>query len=82
MIMEYKLIQILSPELVALSSNKYGTQLWGVANLTKKHKDDNCAICNLKVGSKAYRPTTNKSNRMERICIPCIEKLKEDKAEE
>ena len=77
MITEYKLMDILASELVGLYSEKYGKQLWGVVNLTKKHKDDDCAICELKVGSKAYRPTTNKSNRMDRICIPCIERLKQ-----
>ena len=73
---EYKLIQVLSPEIVGLYSDEYGKQLWAVANLTKKHKDDRCPICDLKVGDRAYRPTTNKSNRMKRICIPCIESIK------
>lgn len=73
---KYKLIKILSPEIVALDSLEYGTQVWAVSNLTKRHKDDNCGICTSKVGDKAYRPATNKSNRMIRICISCIEELK------
>lgn len=76
---EYELIKILSPEIVVLDSFEYGTQIWVVSNLTKKHKDDNCGICTSKVGNKAYRPTTNKSNRMIRICISCIGDLKKEK---
>ncbi|KKK93816.1 hypothetical protein LCGC14_2689070 [marine sediment metagenome] len=72
---EYKLTKVLNHEIVVLDS-KYGTQVWAISNLTKRHKDDNCGICSLKVGNRAYRPTTNKSNRMVRICIQCIDKLK------
>lgn len=73
---DYNLIGILSPEIVSLDSDKYGTQVWAVSNLTKKHKDDKCAMCEGRVGNKAYRPTTNKYNRGDRICIQCIEGLK------
>lgn len=73
---DYKLIEVLSPELVCLYSERYGKQIWGVANLTKKHNSDNCAMCDMIVGKKAFRPTTNKDNRGSRICIQCIEGLK------
>ncbi|KKM06115.1 hypothetical protein LCGC14_1747350 [marine sediment metagenome] len=75
----YEVKKILSPEIVGLSSIEYGEQLWAVSNLTKKKIGKGCAICSSELGKKAYRPTTNKSNRMDRICIPCIEKLKGDK---
>ena len=76
---KYELNSILSPELVGLYSEKYSFQLWSLSDLTKKHKDDKCGICNLSVGNEAYRPTTNKYNRGERICVKCIKELKKEK---
>ncbi len=73
---DYKLIEVLSPELVVLGSDDYGTQMWGVCNLTKKHSGDECVMCGGLVGKKAYRPATNKYNRGSRICIRCVEGLK------
>ncbi len=73
---DYNLIEILSPELVVLGSDEYGTQMWGLSNLTKKHSGDECVMCNGQVGKKAYRPATNKYNRASRICINCVEGLK------
>lgn len=73
---DYKLIEALSPGLVVLDSDRYGSQMWGLCNLTKKHSGDECAICDGQVGKKAYRPATNKGNRGSRICIRCVEGLK------
>ena len=73
---DYKLIESISPGLVVLDSDKYGTQMWGLSNLTKKHSGDKCVMCEEVVGKKAFRPATNKYNRGSRICIRCVEGLK------
>jgi len=51
-----------------IDSVHYGRQIWTLSKMTKKHKSDACAICQEIVGDKAYRPITNQSNRMKRIC--------------
>ncbi len=79
MIINYEVKQILSPELINLYSLEYGNQMWGVCNLTKKKIGKKCASCKSSLVKKAYRPITNKSNRMDRICIQCIEELKKAK---
>jgi len=76
--MEYKLKEALSEELVVLESDKFKVQMWGLSRLTKRHRGDSCAICEENVGDKAYRPATNLGNRMERICVNCINRLKKE----
>jgi len=48
---------------------KYGQQLWCKSKMTSRHSKNKCLICGDMVGNKAYRPITNKSNRMKRICL-------------
>lgn len=47
---------------------EYGPQVWSLVKL-RTRKGDRCAICGLRVGEQAYRPVTNRGNRMMRICI-------------
>ena len=65
----YIIQSIVSDELIGTISMQYGRQLWAAAKLTKKHKNDKCAVCNGPVGDIAFRPITNASNRMHRICL-------------
>ncbi len=58
---------------LAILVSIYGRQLWAKGKM-RVHKSTKCAICEQCVGKFAYRPITNLSNRMNRICIPCIEK--------
>lgn len=64
----YEVVKILSDGVVAINHERYGRQLWSKSKLTKRHKNDACAICGLSVGDTAFRPVTNKGNRYERIC--------------
>jgi len=52
-----------------LTSSEYGRQIWAVSKLTRKHNGDKCTVCGQPVGEYAYRPITNLSNRMMRICL-------------
>jgi hypothetical protein len=51
-----------------------GEQMWHPCKL-KKNKD--CFRCDNAIGKggNAYRPITNASNRMHRLCPSCVEKL-------
>lgn len=64
----YKIIGFPSPGIMRTTHFRYGEQLWTLVSLTKKHKNDNCAVCELSVGDLAFRPMTNLGNRMVRIC--------------
>lgn len=65
----YMIVKIFNEMMIGTDHPEYGRQLWGLAKLTKKHKGDLCAMCGLSVGTVAFRPSTNKSNRMKRICV-------------
>lgn len=71
--MMYKLVRVLSEGLVGLSS-EYGWQLWVICKVRKQHE---CVGCrkSFSAGSKMYRPLTNLSNRMRRLCGFCIRNL-------
>lgn len=49
-------------------SAKYGVQLWTLGRMTKKKVGKPCYLCENKIEKMAYRPITNLSNRMQRIC--------------
>lgn len=67
--MIYKIIKIPGDGLMLISHPKYGEQIWALARLTTKHKNDPCAMCGQSIGvGKAFRPVTNLANRYERIC--------------
>ncbi len=76
--MKFNILSIMSEDLVSLDTD-YGTQVWGIANMTKKKIGMPCWECRKPIGKKAYRPITNKSNRMDRICLKCIEMAKTPK---
>lgn len=48
--------------------SRYGRQVWVVSKL-RSRAGDPCAQCGNPVGAVAYRPLTNKQNRMDRICF-------------
>jgi hypothetical protein len=68
MLNEYR-IEVLADGIIRTNHHEYGSQIWSRSKLTRRHKDDRCAQCGLKVGDVALRPVTNKSNRMKRICL-------------
>lgn len=76
----YSIIKILSTELIAIISID-GQQLFSFGRLTKKKREENCTTCRINfcelgdVGKKAWRPITNKGNRMERMCVNCMTSL-------
>lgn len=65
---DYHIIAHLAPGLIVTSHWRYGNQLWSLSKMTKKHLGDECVICGQPVGAKAFRPVTNLSNRMMRMC--------------
>ena len=72
---KFNILNIMSKDLVVLDTN-YSNQVWSKSNITKKKIGQPCWECRRPIGKEAYRPTTNKSNRMERICLNCIERAK------
>lgn len=62
---DYTLERRLGQDFVMLSS-EYGSQLWSKITL---RKDTTCEELNITLpkGTKAYRPSTNRYNRMHRI---------------
>ena len=72
--MEYKLTGALNEGVVRLESHQYGTQLW---TRGRARKDCRCAGCSKNIAKKSDRfaPITNGYNRMERLCIRCVERL-------
>jgi hypothetical protein len=61
-------------DLAVLYSAAFGTQGWVRVEVTKRIRlTRRCSSCGKRLGKKAFRPLTNKSNRMDRICEPCIE---------
>jgi len=66
----YTLIKDETGFFVVLGHWQYGTQIWTEIKPRKPHK---CTICRADIAMQpCYRPITNRSNRMERICIPCM----------
>ena len=65
---DYKIIDEASG-IIVTQHWQFGTQVWTLSKMTRKYQNDECAICNIVIGKKAYRPITNLSNRMKRICI-------------
>lgn len=63
----YKIIQIVNETMLRTTHFRWGEQLWVLAKM-RTHKRDACMICGAPVGDLAFRPITNKGNRMERIC--------------
>lgn len=49
-----------------------GRQLWTRRKLRKRTKCEACGRV-LAVGAAGYGPVTNASNRMWRLCPPCVE---------
>ncbi len=72
---KFNVLNILSESIVHLNTTE-GNQVWCKANMTKKKIGKPCWECKESIGKEAYSPITNKSNRMERICLNCIEKAK------
>jgi hypothetical protein len=69
----YRFAKRLSAALVGLSS-QYGVQLWSAITLRKSKA---CFVCEIVMprGAPAYRPITNGDNRMDRLCVRCVEHL-------
>ncbi len=72
---KFSILNVMSESLVHLNTIE-GNQVWSKSNMTKKKIGKLCWECKEPIGKEAYRPITNKSNRMERICLNCIEKAK------
>lgn len=67
----YRLIARRAEGLVSLNG-PCGPQLWGTRKLRKVR---GCASCSerIKVGERAFAPFTNALNRMERLCVTCVD---------
>jgi hypothetical protein len=68
MLNTYKIVKFPGVGLMLTRHWQYGEQIWSRVRLTKRHSGDHCAQCSEPVGAMAYRPITNRSNRMMRIC--------------
>lgn len=66
---DYTIVEFLSEDMMGTWHPEFGKQLWVKSKMTRKHNKDKCAICDLIVGKQAFRPLTNKDNRMMRICL-------------
>lgn len=73
----YSIIGAPSEHLLLTVCKTHGEQLWTLVHMTYKHSQDACAICGSTVGSRAFRPIGNRSNRMHRICTAHIPKPKD-----
>jgi hypothetical protein len=62
--------------LLLMQHPRYGQQLWTLGRYIgrKKRKPKSCAGCGklLEKKEEVWRPITNVSNRMDRICLTCI----------
>ncbi len=71
MSMVYKVLEHVS-EGVKLIQTEFGRQLWVKTNRNLR-TPKNCHNCERPlIGMVAYRPVTNASNRMERLCLQCV----------
>ncbi len=76
---ECRLLSVMNEGLVRIAtsdfSGDYGAQLWAKAKLRKEKK---CFACEgqVAVGTEVYSPITNGYNRMHRICVGCVERMK------
>lgn len=69
----YDWIQTFSDGIEILTGFPHGTQMWAECTI---RKDKQCVLCGCDLKKeKAYRPITNRGNRMERICLECIQKM-------
>jgi RNase P subunit RPR2 len=51
------------------------TVLWSICTMRKLHHCDKCKVA-LVVGERAWRPITNGNDRMNRLCVSCVDCLK------
>jgi hypothetical protein len=59
--------------LALITHFRFGQKLWALCK-TRSRKTNECVLCGNTVGSLSYRPITNGGNRMDRICVKCVEK--------
>lgn len=76
--MSYALLDVLSDDIVVLRHPEYGSCLWAVSTLRRTGARRSCHECFrlLVAGDRVFRPQTNGTNRMDRICPRCIERLR------
>jgi hypothetical protein len=69
----YRFGKRLNDGLVGLTHPTYGEQLWVAGAVRKRGKE--CQDCKkmIPAGAMAYRPLTNGYNRMERLCVECVD---------
>lgn len=76
-------IEFQEERLVQIRHQRYGWQVWAMIRLRDRKLNGRqqiyqrrCSSCRHYLGLHAYRPTTMKGNRDDRICIACIESRK------
>jgi hypothetical protein len=67
---------VFNASMIGLEMVNYGNQAW---TLGKLRKPTDCRVCRVPmgVGREAWRPSTNKTNRSDRVCSPECLKLYE-----
>jgi RNase P subunit RPR2 len=60
---------------LARIARNHKTALWSICKLNKLHHCDKCKVA-LVVGERAWRPITNGNDRMNRLCVSCVDRLK------
>ena len=70
--MRYKVLKRPGAGLARILGMRYGLQLWSIQ---KSRKAAPCRICDdtIEAGGWSYRPLTNGNNRMDRICVKCVD---------
>ena len=75
----FELIGVLHEGVVRIVSNTMGvtyTQLWTTCELRKPRACSDCGTDMVKK-QKVFWPITHANNRSLRLCVPCVDKLKE-----
>jgi len=68
---DYKLVKVLSEDLVGVTSSEHGRQLWQKVKLRKQKRCTDCGVY-IPKGTVCWSPITHQLNRMHRIHIDCL----------
>ena len=72
----YQIAKRVSGGVIVTDSAEFGSQMWSLMT-RPMYKNRQCANCGKSISRStdpAYRPITNRGNRADRICVPCVKK--------
>lgn len=73
--MRYNQAEFKNPDMLIIAHRIHGQQIWSKCKVRKSHI---CRVTQKRIekGEQAFRPVTNKSNRMHRISLAGANKIK------